>query len=71
MIEIDFESLRAIGLTSYIAQQLLMLETVTENASAARVIEIHRDEIIAHNGHTQLRARRLPAFDISLAVQRF
>lgn len=66
MIEIDFESLRVIGLTPYIAQQLLMLESNTAAIFPARIIEIQREWIRVHNGQTELRVRALPG--ISLAV---
>ncbi|GGY75229.1 putative ribosome biogenesis GTPase RsgA [Cellvibrio zantedeschiae] len=69
MINIDFESLRPIGLTPYIAQQLLMMESCGQNAVAARVIEIHRDRIVLHNGNIEFYARILPNADVEkLAV---
>jgi ribosome biogenesis GTPase / thiamine phosphate phosphatase len=68
MIDINFDSLRAIGLTSYIAQQLLMLETRSENSTAARVIEVHRDQVMLHNGTIPFRARVLPSLTVNLAV---
>jgi ribosome biogenesis GTPase len=68
MIEIDFESLRSIGLTPYIAQQLLQLDTNTADTFPARIVEIHREWIQIHNGDCELRARVLPALDMGLAV---
>jgi ribosome biogenesis GTPase len=68
MIEIDFESLRAIGLTSLITQQLLMLESQTEKAVPARITEIQREWITLASGGGVLHARRLPSLDYDLAV---
>lgn len=68
MIEIDFESLRVIGLTPYIAQRLLMLESNTAAEFPARVIEIQREWMRVHNGQAELRVRALPGISSSLAV---
>ncbi len=68
MIEIDFESLRPIGLTPYIAQQLLQLDADVIDAFPARVIEIHREWILLHNGECECRARALPGLGVALAV---
>ena len=68
MIEIDFESLRSIGLTPYIAQQLLQLDTNTVDAFPARIVEIQREWMQLHNGDGEYRARALPASAIGLAV---
>ncbi len=68
MIDIDFESLRPIGLTPYIAQHLLMLDQPCSDVFPARVIEIHRDWTVLHNGRIELRARSLPAVLGKLAV---
>lgn len=66
MIDIDFESLRPIGLTPYIAQQLLTLEIETLGSLPARIIEIHREWIVLHTGKNELSAR--PLLNIRLAV---
>ncbi|MEN0037855.1 MAG: ribosome small subunit-dependent GTPase A [Cellvibrio sp.] len=66
MIEIDFDSLRFIGLTPYIAQQLLQLDTANTGEFAARVIEVQREWMLLHNGESEFRARALPG--IFLAV---
>jgi ribosome biogenesis GTPase / thiamine phosphate phosphatase len=68
MIEIDFESLRTIGLTPYITQQLLQLDTNTTDAFPARVIEIQREWMLAHSGQSEYRVRALPALGVGLAV---
>lgn len=68
MIEIDFESLRAIGLTPYIAQQLLQLDIKVSGAFPARIIEIQREWMQLHNGSEEFRARALPGLNTELAV---
>ena len=69
MINLDFESLHPIGLTPYIAQQLLMLNDSGAESFPARVIEIHRDKIVLHNGKNELKARSFPNADVGkLAV---
>lgn len=55
MIEIDFDSLRVIGLTPYTAQQLLQLDETPADAFSAcvipaRVIEVQREWMLLHNG---------------------
>ncbi|WP_331353446.1 ribosome small subunit-dependent GTPase A [Cellvibrio sp. UBA7671] len=68
MIEIDFESLGSIGLTPYIAQQLLQLETATADVFSARIVEIHGEWMLAHSGQSEYRVRALPALGFGLAV---
>ena len=69
MINLDFESLQTIGLTPYIAQQLLMLNDSSPESFPARVIEIHRDRYVLHNGKNELQARSFPNADVGkLAV---
>ena len=69
MINLDFESLQPIGLTPYIAQQLLMLDAIGTDAFPARVVEIHRDRIILHNGKNELQTRSFPNMELGkLAV---
>jgi ribosome biogenesis GTPase len=67
MIDIDFASLRRIGLTQAIAHQLQLLDLQDSAARLVRVTEVHRDAAIVHDGATQLRARSLPG-DEGLAV---
>ncbi|MET0356820.1 MAG: ribosome small subunit-dependent GTPase A [Cellvibrio sp.] len=59
MINLDFESLRPIGLTPYISQRLLMQESENPASFAARIIEIHRDRLVLHNGKNELTARSI------------
>lgn len=69
MIDIDFESLRLIGLTQTIASQLHLLHDAPANARLVRVTEIQRDWLTVHDGHEEFRARVLPALhDAALAV---
>ena len=81
MINFDFASLRLIGLTPAIANQLHALAAgYADDANNAtlqmvRITEVHRDSLVAHNGSKTLQARALPrllhelaANDDSLAV---
>jgi ribosome biogenesis GTPase len=61
MIDIDFASLRTIGLTQAIAGQLHTLEHIPDDAQLARVTEVHRDRVNVHDGVTQTGARILSA----------
>jgi len=68
MIDIDFETLRHIGLTQAIAGQLHTLENITDDARLVRVTEVHRDRVTVHDGTTQFSARTLPALEGTLAT---
>ena len=57
MLDIDFESLRRIGLTQAIAAQLPTLGEQSAGTRLARVTEIHRDAATVHDGAVQLSAR--------------
>jgi ribosome biogenesis GTPase len=61
MIEIDFESLRLIGLTQAIASQLHLLHDTPADARLVRITEIQRDRLTVHDGHAEFCARVLPA----------
>lgn len=63
MIDIDFASLRQIGLTQAIANQLNLLDTPSAAAHLVRVTEVHRDAAVVHDGASQFRARSLPRDD--------
>jgi len=63
MINIDFASLRQIGLTQAIANQLNQLDTPPAAARLVRVTEVHRDAAVVHDGTGQFRARSLPRDD--------
>ncbi len=65
MINFDYASLRLIGLTPAISQQLLTLALKFEDSigiQIARITEIHRDRLVLHNGTTELTARITPRF---------
>lgn len=69
MIDIDFESLRLIGLTQTIAGQLHLLHDAPANAQLVRITEIQRDWLTVHDGQAEFRARVLPALhEAALAV---
>jgi ribosome biogenesis GTPase len=69
MIDIDFESLRLIGLTQTIASQLHLLRRAPADARLVRITEIQRDWLTVQDGHAEFRARVLPALhDEALAV---
>src|SRR5205823_14191679 len=59
MIDIDFEKLRAIGLTPPVASRLAALDT-PEGARVMRAIETQRDCCTLHDGDDETRARMLP-----------
>ncbi|MFZ6712837.1 ribosome small subunit-dependent GTPase A [Undibacterium sp. TC9W] len=78
MINFDFASLRLIGLTPAIANQLHALAADNDDDASlqmARITEIHRDNLVVHNGSQSMQVRALPrllselaADDSSLAV---
>lgn len=50
MINIDFASLRLIGLTHTITNELVTLDETIPDARLMRVVEVHRDAIVLHDG---------------------
>ncbi|MFZ6743738.1 ribosome small subunit-dependent GTPase A [Undibacterium sp. JH2W] len=63
MINFDFASLRLIGLTPVIANQLHALAAAyTEDTTLqmVRITEVHRDSLVVHNGINTMQARALP-----------
>ncbi len=50
MTNIDFEALRTIGLTQAIVSQLHTLPQASDEGKLARVMEIHRDSALVHDG---------------------
>ncbi len=71
MINFDFASLRLIGLTPVIANQLHALASdFTQDATlqAVRITEVHRDTLVLHNGCQSLQARALPRLLHELAA---
>jgi ribosome biogenesis GTPase len=70
----QFERLHAIGLTAALAQQVADLET-DPDAQPMRVLEVHREHLLLHNGAGERRGRptqrlldRLAVDDQALAV---
>lgn len=59
MIDINFETLRALGLTPTIASRAAQLD-LEANARLARVTEVQRDCLTLHDGGTEQQARVLP-----------
>ncbi len=71
MINFDFASLRLIGLTPAIANQLHTLAAEHADDATlqmARITEVHRDSLVAHNGSSHLQARALPRLLHELAA---
>lgn len=78
MINFDFASLRLIGLTPAIANQLHALAAnFSEDTTlqVVRITEVHRDSLMVHNGCNNVQARAFPrllhelaADELSLAV---
>jgi ribosome biogenesis GTPase / thiamine phosphate phosphatase len=65
MIELtDLERLRAIGLAPHV---LPRLPEVQADDKLMRVVEVQRDSVVLHDGHTGVRARVLPALHAALA----
>ncbi|NVM76823.1 ribosome biogenesis GTPase [Duganella sp. SG902] len=58
MIDIDFASLRRIGLNNTIVSQL---HNPPPDARLVRITAIHREWLTIHDGSTELRARAVPA----------
>ncbi len=63
---IDFDSLRAIGMTPQILQQLRELPPLAGEPHVMRVTELQRDGMTLHDGQRELDARALPALLRSL-----
>jgi ribosome biogenesis GTPase / thiamine phosphate phosphatase len=61
MIDIDFETLRCIGLTPAMAQHLALHDAPGDSSLALmRLTEVHRDTVRLHDGHAERSARILP-----------
>lgn len=60
-IEIDFERLSTLGLHPALAGRALQLaDTTSPHCALLRVIEVHRETLVLHDGHEPRRARMLP-----------
>jgi ribosome biogenesis GTPase len=60
MSDIDFSSLRTIGLTQAIIGQLALLDHAGDSAVLARITSVQRDWMTIHDGDTETPARVLP-----------
>jgi ribosome biogenesis GTPase len=60
MIDINFETLRALGLTHAIASRAVQLTCPDGGMRLARVTEVQRDCLTLHDGSTEQQARVLP-----------
>jgi ribosome biogenesis GTPase len=71
MINFDFASLRLIGLSPAIGNQLHALASSfieDPTLQVARITEVHRECLVLHNGKTSLQGRALPRLLHELAV---
>ncbi len=69
MIEFEFETLRALGLTPAIASNAAQLATAEPGLRLARVIETQRDCFTLHDGRTEHVARARPRLVEQLQAQ--
>jgi ribosome biogenesis GTPase len=60
MIDINFETLRALGLSQAIASRAAQLPASEPGLRLARVTEVQRDCLTLHDGHVEQPARVLP-----------
>jgi ribosome biogenesis GTPase len=68
MLEFDFESLSALGLTPALADRASAIDVPRAAAARlARVTEVHRETVTVHDGRTARGARALPRLTRSLA----
>ena len=66
MIDIDFDTLRTIGLTQAIAGQLATISNPGTGARLVRITEVQRSTVTVHDGLAVRAARALPALVHSL-----
>lgn len=69
MIEFDFETLHALGLTPAIARRAAQLAAPEQGLRLARVVEAQRDCFMLHDGRTEQPARLLPRLVHQLQAQ--
>ncbi|MGM9481395.1 ribosome small subunit-dependent GTPase A [Roseateles sp. NT4] len=69
MIDIEFEALRALGLTPAIASQAAQLNTSEPGLRLARVIEVQRDRFTLDDGRIEHTARERPRLVQQLQAQ--
>ncbi len=68
MIDIEFESLQALGLSPLIATRAAQLAARDLPIRLARVTESQRDCFVLHDGRSELQARTLPALVQQLQI---
>jgi ribosome biogenesis GTPase len=66
--KLEFEALRGLGLSLALAQQLIALLPEHPDARPVRVIEVHRETVVLHDGHVERGARRHPTLARGLAA---
>lgn len=69
MIDIEFETLRALGLTHAVANRAMQLAASEPATRLARVIEAQRDCFTLHDGRVEQQARMLPGLVQQLQTQ--
>ncbi|MEP7208688.1 MAG: ribosome small subunit-dependent GTPase A [Casimicrobiaceae bacterium] len=64
MLEFNHEALSALGMTPALARHAMLLETVSDAGDGpprlSRIIEVHRDSVMVHDGHEAGVARVRP-----------
>lgn len=66
MLEFDFESLSALGLTLALANRASGIDAVADSR-LARITEVHRETVSVHDGTAERSARALPRLTRALA----
>ncbi|WP_326404116.1 ribosome small subunit-dependent GTPase A [Methylibium sp.] len=74
MFDFDFDALRRIGWNDRLADALATAFTCCDAAAAAslrllRLTEVHRDRLVADDGHASFGVRALPAFERTLRFE--
>ena len=70
MFDLDFETLSALGLTPALASRAAAaVATATQTADCRlfRIVEVHRETVVVHNGRACRSARPVPRLRRSLA----
>ena len=61
MLEFDYEALSALGLTPSLAARASALDVEVDDAHRlARIVELHRETVIVHDGGKAYAARTAP-----------
>jgi ribosome biogenesis GTPase / thiamine phosphate phosphatase len=68
MMDFDFAALQRVGFSQALVTEIVGLPVdVTENAQLFRVVELHRETVVLHDGRATLGARILPRLHRELA----